>query len=103
MKGKTLWVVFFGVALAAFAQDVQSVEAPEPSDDSVTNGPVDAPMASDQRVDVNAIEPQDAPSLEADGQTDDAPEVPSEEFEAAPAVEAEPAPGIETGDAPDLP
>lgn len=103
MKGKALLMVLLGAALVAAAQDFGPVEAPAASDDSMANGPVEAADTSDKPIDVNAIEPMETPTVEADGDTDDAPDVSGEEMEAAPSVDAEPAPGTEAGDAPDLP
>jgi hypothetical protein len=93
-----LLVVSALTVVSAFSQD--SIEA---SDDSVTNGPIEAPTAPGENVDVDSVEPAEASAVEAGGQPDQAPDIPNVEIETAPAVDAAPVTGTEIGDAPDLP
>lgn len=39
----------FGTLATAFAQNVQSIEAPEVFDDSLTNGPIEVPPAPSKK------------------------------------------------------
>jgi hypothetical protein len=117
MKSGTFATVLVFAALTALAQDpadnaaaapsnppilwdFQAVEAPQPASASMPDNAGEAPAPTDENVAVEAVSPVDASSAEADGESDDAPDVANAEVEMAPDVDAAPAPDTEVGDGP---
>jgi hypothetical protein len=99
MKVRILLTIFLGAALAVSAQDFSPVEAPDTSDDSVSNGPVEAPESPDTNIDASSVEPVEAPDIEMPAMENE-PEIQPADGDSLeePTIDAPSAPDEEIGD-----